>query len=640
MIAATPFNWMEVSLRYTDINFLRYSAYYAFSRNQTFKDKSFNLKFRLIEETDRYPELSIGFRDPIGTGWFSSEYIVSSKRIGDFDFTVGVGWGSLSSEDGITNPFINLSDNFRARSADVGRGGNISFDNWFSGKKISSFYGFEYTNKLSGLRFKFDYDSSNPFIAQGQKKESNYGFGLAIPASKLFDINLFKRRGTDIGFSFSYKANYSREIIKKNEKSIDLFFNDEDKEVLRTNDQVFSGTINYYLQNFGIFTQNVHINNDEVLLTVNQSKYRNLNISNKRIIETIENILIERNIKSISLIYQESNVNINKISFPLEDFLSYLENAMTLTELKKVTDYSNFKDYGNSKSIFNGVIDYPIYSWGINPPLKNHLGAPEGFYLGQVGINFDNDVAFSKQTSFEATASFNIYDTFDEFYLTAYSRLPKVRSDIREYLKQGKNSISRFSVSHILKPFYSSNFLVASGIKFGIFEEMYGGFGTEFILRDISKPWYLKGNFYWVKQREFNQRFSFRDYETFTGHLTFSWETPVEGLNVKIIGGRYLAKDSGFTLNLSKTFKSGFLLGAYATKTDISAIEFGEGSFDKGIYFSIPLDLVSSKYRKGYARFSWRNLTRDGGVFLNGGLELQRFIENNSRNTLLRIDYE
>ena len=76
-------------------------------------------------------------------------------------------------------------------------------------------------------------------------------------------------------------------------------------------------------------------------------------------------------------------------------------------------------------------------------------------------------------------------------------------------MKQGKNSISRFAVSHIFEPSYSSNFLIASGIKFGIFEEMFGGVGTEFILRDISKPWYLKGNFYWVKQREFNQRFSF-----------------------------------------------------------------------------------------------------------------------------------
>ena len=95
-------------------------------------------------------------------------------------------------------------------------------------------------------------------------------------------------------------------------------------------------------------------------------------------------------------------------------------------------------------------------------------------------------------------------------------------------------------------------------------------------------------------------------------------------------GGRYLARDSGITINLAKSFKTGFTLGFYATKTDISAQEFGEGSFDKGIYFSIPLDVVSSKYRKNNARFVWKNLTRDGGAMLSGTLDLQGYVENTS----------
>ena len=86
-ISANPFDWMEVSLRYADINTMLYSKFYSFSGDQTYKDKSFNLKLKLIEETEKFPELSIGFRDFIGTGKFSGEYIVSSKRVGDFDFT-------------------------------------------------------------------------------------------------------------------------------------------------------------------------------------------------------------------------------------------------------------------------------------------------------------------------------------------------------------------------------------------------------------------------------------------------------------------------------------------------------------------------------------------------------------------------
>ena len=78
----------------------------------------------------------------------------------------------------------------------------------------------------------------------------------------------------------------------------------------------------------------------------------------------------------------------------------------------------------------------------------------------------------------------------------------------------------------------------------------YGGVGAGFVYRDISKPWYISGDFYWVKQRDFNQRFSFRDYETFTGHLDFVWDTPING--VEILSGEGFWQKIQRTVNLSK----------------------------------------------------------------------------------------
>ena len=47
-------------------------------------------------------------------------------------------------------------------------------------------------------------------------------------------------------------------------------------------------------------------------------------------------------------------------------------------------------------------------------------------------------------------------------------------------------------------------------------------------------------------------------------------------------------------------------MGFFATSTDVSSEQFGEGSFDKGIYFNIPIfgDLIN---------YSWRPLTKDPG---------------------------
>ena len=629
-ISANPFNWMEVSLRYADINTRKYSAFKSFSGDQTYKDKSFNLKIKLIEETERYPELSVGFRDFIGTGKFSGEYIVSSKKFGDFDITAGLGWGALSESTGIKNPFINIDDAFSSRSEDFGLGGNIEFNRWFKGPKVSAFYGFSYLNKYSGLRFKMDYDKSNPF---NLKKESDYSFGLSIPASKYFDINLFKHRGVDLGFGFSYKANYSKQIIQKNEVINPINFSKKDTDLLSSNDEVFSGTINLLLSRYRIYTQEIYFKDENLFILIDQSRYRNLNLAAKRVIQITDEVLSTRNINNVSIIFQVGNVKTGSIKFPLNKFKQFLDNSISFVELRKYISYENFYQYDEEAKIFEGKINFPLYTWGIKPDLKNHVGAPEAFYSGQIGLLVSGGVSLNKNSYFDSSIGLGIFQNLDQLRLRAFSRLPKVRSDIREYLKE-KYILKQLTYTHMFDPTYSKDYLFFGGLKIGLFEEMYGGIGGEILLRDINKPWYFTANYYWVKQREFNQRLSFRNYETFTGHLNFIWETPFDGVKVILSGGRYLAKDSGVTLNLSKSFKTGFTLGFYATKTDISAFEFGEGTFDKGIYFSIPLDVVSSKYRKNNARFVWKNLTRDGGAILSGGLDLNGYVENSSSYVL------
>ena len=68
---------------------------------------------------------------------------------------------------------------------------------------------------------------------------------------------------------------------------------------------------------------------------------------------------------------------------------------------------------------------------------------------------------------------------------------------------------------------------------------------------------------------------SFRDYETTTGHLGLYYDFPSK-ISGQLLIGKYLAGDKGATLDLSKRFESGFALGIFATKTNLSAEEFGE----------------------------------------------------------------
>ena len=85
----------------------------------------------------------------------------------------------------------------------------------------------------------------------------------------------------------------------------------------------------------------------------------------------------------------------------------------------------------------------------------------------------------------------------------------------------------------------------------------------------------------------------------------------------KIKGGRYLAKDSGITLDFSRIFRSGLRIGAFFSLTDISEEEFGEGSFDKGFYFWIPVDIFSNRNMQRAFGWGLRPITRDGAQSLN-----------------------
>ena len=80
--------------------------------------------------------------------------------------------------------------------------------------------------------------------------------------------------------------------------------------------------------------------------------------------------------------------------------------------------------------------------------------------------------------------------------------------------------------------------------------------------------------------------------------------------------GKYLAKDKGYTIEIRRSFDNGFSIGAFATFTDISAAQFGEGSFDKGFYFFLPIESFFDKYRKGSAGIGLRPLTRDGAAMI------------------------
>ena len=113
-----------------------------------------------------------------------------------------------------------------------------------------------------------------------------------------------------------------------------------------------------------------------------------------------------------------------------------------------------------------------------------------------------------------------------------------------------------------------------------------------------------------VYKRDYKLQFGTLDYSNITGHVNlYHRNYKFIPFDTKISYGEYLAGDVGSTIQLSRSFRNGVQFGIFASFTNVTSKQYGEGSFDKGIYFNIPI--VGN-----FINYSWRPLTKDPGAKL------------------------
>ena len=184
----------------------------------------------------------------------------------------------------------------------------------------------------------------------------------------------------------------------------------------------------------------------------------------------------------------------------------------------------------------------------------------------------------------------------------------RVRSDGRMYSGNKGLRIPDLTLNWYARPTDT----VYTRVTVGLLENMYGGVSTEALWKPVNSRLALGAEINRVRKRDYRDNFEFLDYETTTGHLSAYYEFG-GGFTGQLDVGRYLAGDDGATVTLTREFASGWEIGAYATKTDLSADEFGEGSFDKGVTIRVPLSFAVGTPSKRTVGGTISSLNRDGG---------------------------
>ena len=622
-ITAYPFDWLEALYQYTDISTKLYSTVKAFSGNQTYKDKGFDIKLRILKETSMIPNVSLGFKDIAGTGLFGAEYIAASKNIRNFDFSLGLGFGALSGSS-ITNPLGNLSNRFfnRLSFEDSGSlGGEISTKSFFRGQTIGIFGGVEiFSSKIKGLRYKIEYDSTNPNYEgfDPVKFDRRFNFGITFSQSSNLKFSLSSIRGNEIQFGFSFAGDWSETntISRKRNKNIKVI-NADDYKILTEREDRF-----IYLSSLKLLNESeqplrrMDIKENEVSIAFAQNKYLSYPRSYGRVISLLDQILPSK-IEKISLIPVNADMELAKVQFDRESFKNFSKTEDYYNAYKDIIleeSFSETKDYS-----YLPLSEYPknFFDYGI--ATQTHIGGPDRFFVAGLHLRLENELVIDPSLNIQAIGRLGIYDAFDVIDNYSSSILPHVRTDIAEYLQEGNDySIVRLQLNKF-KKISNSQYLKFSA---GIFEEMFSGYGFEYLYRPFTKNFAIGAEVYQAHQRSYNQLLSHSNYETLTGFINYYYFEPRSKVLFAISGGRFLAKDSGFRFDFSREFHSGFKLGAYFSRTDISSEEFGEGSFDKGFYFVMPLEIFSRDYNRKLSSFGLSPVTRDGAAKLIVGHDL------------------
>jgi len=270
---ATP--WLETTLRYSD-----------YDGTVGGVDKGFDIKFKLLEEGAYRPAIGLGFQDFLGNGIFSSEYLVASKRIYDFDVTLGLGFGQLANRSKLNNITSLFGSSFNSRNSDVVRLENFKFGNYFSRKNMGFFWGIEYYTPIKGLSAKVEYstiDKSKIKVFENYKSKTAFNFGLNYKVKNWLELGAGLLQGNKLSLPISIKQNLHKPIRLKFAKGPEIDeirfreLKNNAKNINNYKDNFSPDMIFERIERMGYDIKNVQLKNKHIdlVLTPNQKPIQN-----------------------------------------------------------------------------------------------------------------------------------------------------------------------------------------------------------------------------------------------------------------------------------------------------------------------------------------------------------------------------
>ena len=567
-------------------------------------DRSLSLAYRLVDEGPWTPAVSIGLNDFLGTGIYGSEFVAATKHLTpDLRLTAGIGWGRFAGVGSFDNPLAAFSDRFaEPRTGSSGRGGDLRFDNLFSGP--AAFFGGVEWRATDALTLVAEYSSDAYPFEDGWSfdRESPFNFGLNWQATDRLQLSARYLYGSELGIQVSYAIDPARPPngtglgdapapVRPVTRAPPLAGTESRVAAALAADglnlhglEISGATARVAIENAGWSEPAQALGRTARLLTATLPAG----------IRRFEITLIERGMEVSTTALERSDME--ALEFDLDQSWSSLTRA-------------RLADGGADLAALPGL--YPRLDYGIRPYLAPSLFDPDAPVRADLGVDLSASYAPAPGLILSGTIRQRLIGNRDEADRPSTSVLPHVRSDSFLY-EAAATTIPRLTLAYYTRP---GENLYARATA-GLLEPMFAGLSGEVLWKPPESRLALGAELNYAVQRDFDQRFGLTDYDIVTGHLSAYFDIG-GGFHAQVDAGRYLAGDWGATFALDREFGNGWRVGGFFTLTDVPFEEFGEGSFDKGIRISVPLDWISGRPSRERFDYTVRPVLRDGGARLN-----------------------
>ena len=589
-----------------------------FGSSEINRDRSFEVKARLLEEQGLRPAVALGLRDMLGTGVFSGEYLVASKRAGRADLTLGVGWGRLASRSAVSNPFAQVFDAAGARTAQTGLGGEPSIEDFFRGKDMGIFGGVEFDLPFN-TRFIAEYTSDAYEREQrlGTLSDpSPFSYGMGWRPAPGVDVVASHQLGADFAISLSATLDTKSDAPPK--PSPAFWSVDEPSERWDASEDFrpnsWYARLLFDVERSGLLMLSGDLRNGgrSAWLEVENGTYAYEADAIRKVL-TLAELHLPRSVRTVHVILQSDGIAHSHVRYQRRlgrrgqaSAFSLVDEASLITVMPpRAMPYPPRYATAYRK---------PMFNFGVNLGQRFMIMDPDDPLRYQTLARLNLGADLGRDWYLRSSVAVNIYNDWDTISRRSDSVLPRVRSEIRQYLQQGDTGIDSL--------YLEKRGMLASDVVYraygGVLEEMFSGLGGEVLYRPFPSRFAFGLNLNYVWQRDFDKRFSVQDYKVLTGHGSVYWASPFENYDAALHVGRYLAKDVGATFEVRRTFTNGWMVGGFFTLTDVPFEEFGEGSFDKGLFFRIPFNSLLPGNTRGAYQTIIRTIQRDGGARLEG----------------------